>query len=67
MQTKGIKEVLVETHNWGTTVAFWKDLGYELEFETDHHSGRLRHPSGGLSIVDSTLTAQIASCKLNKT
>src|SRR4029078_3432577 len=22
----------------------------ELEFETDHHSGRLRHPSGGPSI-----------------
>ena len=26
---------------------FWKSLGYELEFETDHHSGRLRHPAGG--------------------
>jgi hypothetical protein len=22
-------------------------LGYELELETDHHSGQLRHPSGG--------------------
>jgi hypothetical protein len=22
-------------------------LGYELEFETDHHSGQLRHPAGG--------------------
>ena len=48
--TKGIKEILIETHNWGSTVAFWQDLGYQLEFETDHHSGRLRHPSGGPSI-----------------
>jgi len=50
MKTKGITEILIETHNWGSTVAFWRDLGYELEFETDHHSGRLRHPSGGPSI-----------------
>ena len=47
MKTKGIDGILIETHNWGSTVAFWRDLGYELEFETDHHSGRLRHPSGG--------------------
>jgi hypothetical protein len=45
--TEGIEGVLVETHNWGKTVAFWKALGYELEFETDHHSGQLRHPRGG--------------------
>jgi len=47
MTTKGIEGLLIETHNWGKTVAFWKALGYELEFETDHHSGRLRHPAGG--------------------
>lgn len=45
--TKGIDGILIETHNWGATVAFWRDLGYELEFETDHNSGRLRHPDGG--------------------
>lgn len=45
--TNGIAGLLIETHNWGKTVAFWKALGYELEFETDHHSGQLRHPSGG--------------------
>jgi len=50
MKTKGITEILVETHNWGRTVAFWQDLGYALEFETDHHSGRLRHPNGGPAI-----------------
>ena len=47
MKTKGIDGILIETHNWGRTVAFWRDLGYEVEFETDHNSGRLRHPGGG--------------------
>ena len=43
----GIEGILIETHNCGKTVAFWKDLGYEVEVETDHHSGQLRHPRGG--------------------
>lgn len=47
MTTEGIEGLLVETYNWGKTVAFWKALGYELELETGHGSGRLRHPSGG--------------------
>ena len=47
MQSNGIEGLLVETHNWGKTVAFWQGLGYEIEFETDHHSGQLRHPRGG--------------------
>ncbi|KYF96195.1 hypothetical protein WME98_00450 [Sorangium sp. So ce296] len=47
METEGIEGLLIETHNWGKTVAFWRGLGYELDFETDHHSGRLRHPRGG--------------------
>ena len=47
MMTQGIEGWLIETHNWGKTVAFWKALGYELEFETDHHSGKLAHPGGG--------------------
>jgi len=47
MSTHGIAGILVETHNWGKSVAFWKGLGYELEFATDHHSGQLRHPAGG--------------------
>ena len=46
METEGIEGLLVETHNWGKTVAFWRGLGFELEFETDHHSGLLRHPRG---------------------
>jgi hypothetical protein len=45
--TKGIDGLFIETRNWGRTVAFWTALGYELEFETDHQSGQLRHPAGG--------------------
>lgn len=47
MATEGIRGLYAETRNWGKSVAFWKGLGYEFEFETDHHSGLLRHPSGG--------------------
>jgi hypothetical protein len=47
MTTSGIGGLYLETHNWGKTVAFWLGLGFELEFETDHHSGQLRHPAGG--------------------
>lgn len=48
MATKGgIEGFYVETHNWGKSVAFWKALGFELKFETNHHSGELRHPEGG--------------------
>jgi hypothetical protein len=45
--TRGIEGLFIETRNWGRTVAFWTALGYELAFETDHHSGQLRHPAGG--------------------
>ncbi len=47
MATEGISGLFIETHNWGKSVAFWQELGYKLEFETDHHSGQLRHPGGG--------------------
>ena len=47
MSSTGIEGLYIETHNWGKTVAFWTALGFELEFETDHHSGQLRHPAGG--------------------
>ena len=47
MATEGISGLFIETHNWGKSVAFWQQLGYQLEFETDHHSGQLRHPGGG--------------------
>ena len=46
MTSRGIEGLLIETHNWGKTVAFWTALGFELEFETDHNSGQLRNGAG---------------------
>src|SRR5579863_4450552 len=51
MTTRGIEGLFIGTHNWGASASFWQSLGFELEFETDHHSGRLRHPSGGPYIL----------------
>jgi hypothetical protein len=45
--TSGIEGLVIETQNWGKTVAFWQALGYQVEFETGRNSGRLRHPAGG--------------------
>jgi hypothetical protein len=47
MATEGIEGICVETRNYGATAAFWKALGYEAAFETDHGSGQWVHPSGG--------------------
>ncbi|MCI3928574.1 VOC family protein [Streptomyces sp. AN091965] len=46
MATEGIEAVFLETHNWGKAAKFFQDLGYELEFSTDHNSGRLRNGDG---------------------
>ena len=46
MTTEGIEAVFLETHNWGKAVKFWQELGFELEFSTDHGSGQLRNGDG---------------------
>jgi hypothetical protein len=45
--TRGVETIVLETHNFGKTVKFWQQLGYELTFETDHGSGLLVNKSGG--------------------
>ena len=47
MSTRGFEGFYVGTRNYGATVAFWRSLGFTVEFETGHGSGQLRHPSGG--------------------
>jgi hypothetical protein len=47
MASHGIEGLIIETRNWGRTVAFWQGLGYRVEFETGRNSGRLEHPAGG--------------------
>lgn len=46
MATEDIEAVFLETHNWGKAARFFQGLGFELEFETDHHSGQFRHSHG---------------------
>src|SRR5260370_11368925 len=46
MTTEGIEAVFLETHNWGKSARFFQGLGYEIEFATDHNSGRLRSGDG---------------------
>src|SRR5262245_42800364 len=41
MTIEGVRHLYIETHNWGKSVAFWKALGFELEYETGHNSGAL--------------------------
>lgn len=46
MSTQGIEAIYLTTHNWGKAAKFFQNLGYVLEFETDHHSGQLRNGEG---------------------
>lgn len=47
MATDGFAGSYIETRNYGATAAFWKSLGFQSMFETDHGSGQWVHPSGG--------------------
>jgi hypothetical protein len=52
MATEGIEGIYVETHNWGRTAKFFQELGFEIEFETDHGSGMLRCGGGPYVFVE---------------
>jgi hypothetical protein len=45
--TEGFEGFYVETRSYGATAAFWRSLGFENVFETDHGSGQFVHPAGG--------------------
>lgn len=47
MSTDGFLGFYLETRSYGATASFWKSLGFENLFETDHGSGQWVHPSGG--------------------
>ena len=49
MPVTGVHHLLVETHNWGKSVAFWRQLGWELA-EDHGTSGKLIAPGGGAYI-----------------
>jgi hypothetical protein len=56
MATKGIEGIYVETHNWGKTARFFRELGFAIEFETDHGSGMLRCGDGPYVFVEEVPT-----------
>lgn len=46
MAVEGIDYVYLETRNWGKSVKFWQQLGWELALDLGT-SGILKPPSGG--------------------
>ncbi|PPJ35028.1 glyoxalase [Nocardia nova] len=46
MAARGVEAIFLETHNWGKSAKFFQQLGFELEFATDHNSGQLRNGDG---------------------
>ena len=46
MATEGVEAVFMTTHNWGKAAKFFQNLGFSLEFETDHNSGQFRNGDG---------------------
>ena len=63
MTTQGFGHLYIETHNWGKAVGFWQRLGFEIEFDTGHGSGMLRHPAGGptVFVAEQSLEDPLAS------
>jgi catechol 2,3-dioxygenase-like lactoylglutathione lyase family enzyme len=47
VSTNGIQGIMIETTSWKDSKDFWTQLGFKVEFETDHGSGQFRHPDGG--------------------
>ena len=47
MSTQGIQGIMIETSSWKESKDFWTQLGFNLDFETDHGSGQFSHPDGG--------------------
>ena len=47
MATDGFVGFYIETRNYGSTASFWRSLGFQNQFETDHGSGQWVHPTGG--------------------
>ena len=48
--TTGFDHLYIETHDWAAALAFWQLLGFELEYDTGHHSGALRHPTSATTV-----------------
>ena len=47
MPADSIHHIYIETHNWGKSVAFWRELGFELDEDPAKSSALLRPRGGG--------------------
>lgn len=47
MSTTGIHHVLITTNDYAGTLAFWRSLGFTVDFETGHGSAKLDPPTPG--------------------
>ena len=47
MAADSIHHIYIETHNWGKSVAFWRELGFELDEDPAKTSALLRPRGGG--------------------
>lgn len=47
MPADRIHHIYIETHNWGKSVAFWRELGFELDEDPGKTSAVLRPRGGG--------------------
>ncbi len=63
--TNTITYIFLETHNWGKTVKFWQQMGYEVDLDLGT-SGRMLNAAGGPALFitevpeDHVPTTQIA-------
>ncbi|MGW4715785.1 VOC family protein [Nocardia sp. NPDC004260] len=64
MTTDGIEAVFLETHNWGRMAKFLQGLGFTVDFETDHNSGRFRNGEGAYVFVAEVPPTQQTSTRL---
>ena len=60
----GIEAIFLTSHNWGKSAKFFQALGFELEFDTGHHSGQLRNGPGPYVFIAEVPEDQAPSTQL---
>ena len=58
MAADSIHHIYIETHNWGKSVAFWRELGFELDEDPGKTSALLRPRGGGPYIYLAEIPAE---------
>jgi uncharacterized glyoxalase superfamily protein PhnB len=56
--------VFLTTHNWGKAAKFFRALGFDLDFETDHNSGQLRNGDGPYVFIAEVPEHEVAAIQV---